>query len=567
MGPRRLQRESEEITELEERIVVELPKPGEVWTPACCTAATGGEESSQTAGGDKEKRVANLTQFLFADLPLSQHTLDGLNKCGYVTLTEIQRAAIPHALCCRDVLGEAKTGSGKTLAFVIPILERLYKLRWSRDEGVAALVVTPTRELAAQIFDVIVKVGKFHDFSAGCVIGGKEISAEQDRINLLNILVATPGRLQQHMEESPLWDASNLEMLVVDEADRMLDMGFLESMKAIVDQLPPQKQSLFFSATLRSAVRQLASITLKPDPVRVTVDPESASKTPSRLKQICVVVDLSEKIDTLFSFLRAHSKMKILVFVSSCKQVRFLHDAFLHLNPGLSLMEVHGRQLQQKRLAVFEAFKRATSHVVLFSTDLVSRGIDFPTVDWVVQVDCADCVDTYIHRVGRTARFESSGNALLMLVPSELTFLKRLQEKRIDVPQITLNPKKAVRVQSKLTRLVTKYAPLKHLAERAVASYVRSVALMRDKNVFDVAALSLPTFAASFGLSAAPLLRLPPPRPLQPLEEEEEVVTGNSIMVQTKKRKNLSKLERLKEKIRENKLQKVAAMKEVGQSS
>eukprot|EP00922_Rhytidocystis_sp_ex-Travisia-forbesii_P014463 GHVS01021638.1.p1 GENE.GHVS01021638.1~~GHVS01021638.1.p1 ORF type:complete len:594 (+),score=91.48 GHVS01021638.1:95-1876(+) len=578
MLQKKQQRAAQEIAELEERLLVELPKTGQQWSPPSSTAEASkndyqkkdigkqekdGDSGKGRGGGTKEggksSLVSNLTESLFEDLPLSRHTLDGLHKSGYVKLTGIQKGAIPHALLGRDVLGEAKTGSGKTLAFVVPMLEMLYRLRWSHDEGLAALLITPTRELAAQIFDVIAKVGKFHDFSAGCVIGGKSIKQEQQCINRLNILVATPGRLQQHMEESPLWDASNLQLLVLDEADRMLDMGFMEAMKAIVEQLPTDKQSLFFSATLRSAVRQLASVALKPDPESVSVDAETGSKTPFRLKQIGVVVDLSEKINTLFGFLRSHSSMKILVFVSSCKQVRFLHDAFLHLNPGLALMEVHGRQLQQKRLAVFEAFKRSTGHVALFSTDLASRGIDFPTVDWVVQADCPDCVDTYIHRVGRTARFESSGNALLMLMRSETTFLKRLQEKRIEVPQIILNPRKAVKVESKLQGLLAKYPPLKHLAERSLVSYVKSVALMRDKEVFNVSAMPIAEFARSLGLVDTPVTKLQQPQATpEQLQDEEhvEVVTGNSVVEQPKKRKNLSKLERLKEKIRENKLQK-----------
>ncbi|KAJ6776501.1 RNA HELICASE [Salix koriyanagi] len=173
---------------------------------------------------DKFSRYSGAT--MFKELPLSKRTLDG------------------------DILGAAKTGSGKTLAFIIPILEKLYKERWGPEDGVGSIIISPTRELAGQLFDVLKTVGKLHNFSAGLLIGGrKEVEMEKEHVNALNILVCTPGRLLQHMDETPNFDCSQLQVLVLDEADRILDVGFKKTLNAIVAQLPKRRQTLLFSAT------------------------------------------------------------------------------------------------------------------------------------------------------------------------------------------------------------------------------------------------------------------------------------------------------------------------------
>lgn len=173
-------------------------------------------------------------------------------------MTEIQKASIPLALQDKDILGAAQTGSGKTLAFLIPILERLYREQWTRIDGVGALVITPTRELAYQIFETLRKIGKYHDFSAGLIIGGKDLKFERKRMDQCNIIICTPGRLLQHMDENPLFDCVTMKILVLDEADRCLDMGFKETMNAIIANLPPKRQTLLFSATQTKSVQDLA---------------------------------------------------------------------------------------------------------------------------------------------------------------------------------------------------------------------------------------------------------------------------------------------------------------------
>lgn len=185
----------------------------------------------------------------FTDLPLSQKTLKGLKDNNYIELTDIQKQSIGLALKGNDILGAAKTGSGKTLAFLIPVLETLYCKQWTRLDGVGALIITPTRELAYQIYETLRKVGRYHDISAGLIIGGKDLKFEKKRMDQCNIVICTPGRLLQHMDENPLFDCINMQMLILDEADRCLDMGFEKTMNSIIENLPPKRQTLLFSAT------------------------------------------------------------------------------------------------------------------------------------------------------------------------------------------------------------------------------------------------------------------------------------------------------------------------------
>jgi ATP-dependent RNA helicase DDX10/DBP4 len=180
---------------------------------------------------------------------LSSPTSSGLKQSKFETLTTIQANALPAALKGSDILGAAKTGSGKTLAFIVPVLENLYRKRWTEFDGLGALVLSPTRELAIQIFEVLRKVGRHYTFSAGLVIGGKSLREERERLGRMNILVATPGQLLQYMDQTAEFETANLEMLVLDEADRVMDMGFKETVDAIVEHLPKERQTMMFSAT------------------------------------------------------------------------------------------------------------------------------------------------------------------------------------------------------------------------------------------------------------------------------------------------------------------------------
>ncbi|KAF8452452.1 P-loop containing nucleoside triphosphate hydrolase protein [Boletus edulis BED1] len=444
----------------------------------------------------------------FADLPISNLTKRGLKKCFFVDMTDIQGSSIPVSLKGKDVLGAARTGSGKTLAFLIPTLEILYRRKWGPQDGLGSLIISPTRELAVQIFDVLRSIGCYHSFSAGLVIGGKNLKDERERLSRMNILVATPGRLLQHMDQTFGFESDNLQILVLDEADRILDMGFAKTLSALLSHLPKSRQTLLFSATQTQSVAQLARLSLK-DPVQIGIqEAGSSTATPASLSQHYSVCMLDRKLDILWSFIKTHLHSKTLVFLSSGKQVRFVFEAFCKMQPGIPLLHLHGKQKQATRLTMYSRFT-SSQHAVLFATDIAARGLDFPSVDWVVQADAPEDADTYIHRVGRTARYDSSGNGLLLLLPSEAEgMLAALEKKGVKIENIKIRASKTQSIQNQLQNLAFQDPEIKYLGQRAFVSYVRSVYLHKDKSVFKVGELPVDKFAESLGLPGTPKIKL-----------------------------------------------------------
>ncbi|KAF2094909.1 DEAD-domain-containing protein [Rhizodiscina lignyota] len=494
----------------------------------------------------------------FTDLPLSQSTKAGLKSAHFTTLTDIQSRAIPLALKGHDILGAAKTGSGKTLAFLIPILENLYRSQCiGADAGLGAMIISPTRELAIQIFDVLCKIGrKGHLFAAGLIIGGKSLREEQDALARMNIVVCTPGRILQHLSQTASFSFSvdSLQMLVLDEADRILDMGFQRDVDAIIEYLPKDRQTLLFSATQTKRVSDLARLSLQ-DPEYISVHEAAPTATPQTLQQNYIVTPLHEKLDTLYSFIQSAKKSKILAFMSSGKQVRFVYESFRHLQPGIPLLHLHGRQKQTARLDITQRFAAANASC-LFATDVVARGLDFPAVDWVVQVDCPEDADTYIHRVGRTARYEREGRAVLFLEPSEEEgMLSRLESKKVPIEKINVKQKKKQSIKDQLQNMCFKDPQLKYLGQKAFISYTKSVWLQPDKEVFKLKELPLEEFATSLGLPGAPRIKFlgtaqnqdeqkmkknAPRRGLSPASSDEEELAndGESEMKDGKKDKD-----------------------------
>ena len=322
----------------------------------------------------------------------------------------------------------------------------------------------------------------------------------------MNILVCTPGRLLQHLDQTAGFDVNNLQVLVLDEADRIMDMGFQSAVDALVDHLPKTRQTLLFSATQSKRVSDLARLSLK-DPEYVSAHEAAASATPTNLQQSYIVMPLSEKLDTLWGFLRTNLKSKIIVFLSSGKQVRFVFESFKRMQPGISLLHLHGRQKQIARMDITSRFA-SSKFACLFATDVVARGVDFPAVDWVVQADCPEDADTYIHRVGRTARYESKGRAVLFLETSEEAgFLKRLEQKKVPIQKVNVRETKKKSIKNELQSYCFQSADLKYLGQKAFISYTRSVHLQKDKEVFKFSELDLDGFAESLGLAGTPLIK------------------------------------------------------------
>ena len=452
------------------------------------------------------EQVESSSISIFADIPLSTRTRHGLEEADFREPTAIQKEGIVLGLKGHDVLGAAKTGSGKTLAFLIPVLEKLWRERWSSLDGLGALLISPTRELAYQTFEVLRKVGKYHDFSGGLVIGGKDLKIEKDHILNTNIVVCTPGRLLQHMDETPNFDCGNLKILVLDEADRILDLGFKAAMNAIVENLPIDRQTLLYSATQTKSVQDLARLSLK-EPSYISTYESSATVTPQRLTQSYIICELPQKLSVLYSFIRNHTKFKIIVFFSSCKQVKFTYEAFCRLRPGVPMMALYGKQKQLRRVAIYNDFCKR-DFAVLLCTDIAARGLDFPAIHWVIQVDCPEDANTYIHRAGRTARFEKDGQALLFLLPSEEDkFIEQLQAKKVPINKIQINPKKLRCIQGKLEAFCAQDGEMKHWAQKSFISYMRSVHLQSNKDVFDVHVLPAKEYATSLGLVQPPKIR------------------------------------------------------------
>lgn len=322
----------------------------------------------------------------------------------------------------------------------------------------------------------------------------------------VNIIICTPGRLLQHMDENPLFNCTSMQILVLDEADRCLDMGFRDTMNGIIENLPTERQTLLFSATQTKSVKDLARLSLK-SPIYVAPHEKAETSTPTTLQQNYVVVNQEDKIMMLWSFIKTHQKQKSIVFMSSCKQVKFVYEMFSKLRPGVSLLALYGTLHQDRRMAIYDEFCKR-SQVVLFATDIASRGLDFPIVSWVIQLDCPEDATAYIHRAGRTARHKSSGESLLVLTPhEEEPMLDELRASKIPIDKISIDPKQLFSPRVKMEAFLAQSKDLKETAQRAFIAYIKSVHLMKNKKVFNVESIDFDAFAKSLGLVVTPRVR------------------------------------------------------------
>ena len=357
--------------------------------PAEDVSSSSSSSSSALTPVDGEKEAASFfTDGLFSALPISDGTKRALAAMGMVRCTPIQGKAIPLLLAGRDLLGAAKTGSGKTLAFLIPSIEHLVKAKYLPRNGLGVLVITPTRELALQIYGVVQELMQFHPGQThGLVIGGANRRAEAFRLAKgVNLLVATPGRLLDHLRNSTGFVYDNLQCLVIDEADRILEIGFEEEIQAIVRLLPDTRQSMLFSATQTQNVEDLARLSINSGKaVYVGVDDDALDASPEGLEQGFVVTSSEQRFLLLYTFLKKYKHKKILVFFSSCNSVKYHAELLNYVN--IEVQDIHGKQKQRKRTTTFFSFIEAKEGVLL-CTDVAARGLDIPKVDWVVQVSC-----------------------------------------------------------------------------------------------------------------------------------------------------------------------------------
>jgi ATP-dependent RNA helicase DDX18/HAS1 len=489
------------ISELKQEEITTVPKKKR--------KAMSGEKI--TATDDSASAVKTpVVNSLFSELEISERTKAGIAEMGFTTMMPIQRKSIPLALGGQDLVASAKTGSGKTVAFLIPGIELLRKSKFKPRNGTGVIIVSPTRELCVQIYGVATELAKHHHFTHGLVMGGTNARPEQTRLARgINLLVGTPGRLLDHLRNTPNFVFTNLQMLVVDEADRILEVGFEQELKAICKILPRTRQTLLFSATQTKDVRDIARISTKGEPVFVSVDADEAQSTRIELEQGYVVVEPQNRFLLLYTFLRKYKKKKIIVFMSTCNAVKYYAELLNYVD--VPVLDLHGKQKQGKRTSTFFEFCNAKTGAMI-STDVAARGLDIPSVDWIIQFDPPDDTKDYIHRVGRTARgignTLTKGRALLFLLPTELGFLKYLKAAKVPLNEYNFPENKIQQVQGQLESVVEKNYFLHKAAREAYRSYLQSYAQNALQVVFNVNDLNFGQVAKSFGFTSPPHIKL-----------------------------------------------------------
>ena len=359
--------------------------------------------------------------------------LEALKDEGYEQPTPIQKQAIPILLEGNDLLGVAQTGTGKTAAFAVPILQHIYK----SNKGIVgkriikALIVTPTRELAIQIGDSFTAYGKYTGLNNTVIFGGVKQGAQVNALRRgVDVLVATPGRLLDLINQGFI-SLKNVEYFVLDEADRMLDMGFIHDIKKIIAKLPQKRQSLFFSATMAPEIVKLSHKILGHHPKKVTVSPKQT--TAEKVEQTVYFVNKPSKPKLLIHLLKEQSYYSVLVFsrtkYGADKIVRWL------LKAGISAAAIHGNKSQNARQKALNSFKEGKIHV-LVATDITARGIDIDHLSLVINFDLPNIPESYVHRIGRTGRADASGTAISFCNAEEQAFLRDIQKlinKKIEV--------------------------------------------------------------------------------------------------------------------------------------
>eukprot|EP00466_Bigelowiella_natans_P018762 jgi/Bigna1/83409/fgenesh1_pg.107_\ len=396
-----------------------------------------GELPTATTGASISAALEPELDMKFESLKVSENVASAVRELGFPTMTRVQAMCIPPLLAGNDIVAQAKTGSGKTLAFMIPSVELLVVSKFKPRNGTGVVVITPTRELALQIYGVTRELTKYCSQTVGIVIGGNNRRTEAEKlVKGANLLISTPGRLLDHLQNTKGFVVKNLLALVIDEADRILEIGFEEELREIIKLLPTNRQTMLFSATQTKNVKDIARV--------------SARKGG-----------------------RAPLKKKVIVFLSTCAAVKFYGELLNYID--IPVLDLHGQQKQKKRTATFFEFSNA-KHGTLVCTDIAARGLDFPSVDWIIQFDPASDPTDYIHRVGRTARgVGTSGRALLFLLPSELGFLKYLKQRKIPINEYEFPTNKIARVQSQLEQLIEKNHFLYNAAREAYRSYMQDM--------------------------------------------------------------------------------------------
>jgi ATP-dependent RNA helicase RhlE len=357
----------------------------------------------------------------FTSLGLADALLRAVADVGYTDPTPIQKQAIPAVLEGRDLLAGAQTGTGKTAGFVLPILQRLSQAPAQGKRAIRVLILTPTRELAAQVEESVRTYGKYVDVKSATIFGGVSINPQITALKEgVDIVVATPGRLLDHHGQKTI-DLSKVEVLVLDEADRMLDMGFIHDIKRVLKILPGKRQNLLFSATFSDEIRDLANGLLN-SPQHIQVTPRNT--TVESIAQKVLTVDAKRKPELLIHLIKEHNWFQVLVFSRTKHGANKLAAQLVKY--GITALPIHGNKSQNARTRALAEFKSGKLQV-LVATDIAARGIDIDELPHVVNFDLPNVPEDYVHRIGRTGRAGATGEALSLVAPDEMNLLRDIE--------------------------------------------------------------------------------------------------------------------------------------------
>ncbi|XP_022146827.1 DEAD-box ATP-dependent RNA helicase 18 [Momordica charantia] len=471
---------------------------------------------------DSEDGNRALTSTPFSDLepPLSAPVLEALAQSGFQFCTPVQAATIPLLCSHKDVAVDAATGSGKTLAFVVPVVEILRRCS-SRPKAhqVMGIIISPTRELSSQIYNVALPfVSTLSNFKSVLLVGGAEVKADMKKIEDegANLLIGTPGRLFDIMERMDNLDFRNFEVLILDEADRLLDMGFQKQITSIISRLPKLRRTGLFSATQTEAVEELSKAGLR-NPVRVEVKAETksgslsstqlaSSKTPSGLHIEYLECEADKKSAQLVDILVKNRAKKIIVYFMTCACVDYWGVVLPQLTilKGFSLIPLHGKMKQTAREKALASFVSLSSGVLL-CTDVAARGLDIPGVDCIVQYDPPQDPNVFVHRVGRTARLGREGNAIVFLLPKEEAYIEFLRIRRVPIQERNCCDDASDVVQ----QIRTAAKRDRDVMEKGVKAFVSFIRAYKEHHcafIFRWKELEIGKLAMGYGLLQLPLM-------------------------------------------------------------
>ena len=474
------------------------------------------EEENFNLSKNQNIKNDNKADFFFSDkkfseMKLTETTVDCLKKQGFIISTEVQEKVIPIAKKGKDIMCTAKTGSGKTLAFLIPAMEILIRTDFQQSQGVGIIVITPTRELALQIYDVAKELLFLAHKKCGVIIGGGYRKKEAKKlIRGVNLLIATPGRLLDHLNNTEGFKYNNLCMLIIDEADAILKNGFEDELIQILKILPKERQTMLFSATLSKKIENLGLLSMNnPVYIQLKINKEGNNNNLQNLDQGYLIIEGNLKFLFLYTFLFKYLEQKIMIFFNSCSEVQFF--AYLLNYIGIEVMSISGDLKQINRETIYREFFNLEKGILL-CTDIAQRGLDFPEVDWIINYDLPLSVDEYLHRVGRTARGPNShGKSLLILMPNEIDLLDRIKEKNIIIKEYEFKKDKLMDIQQKYELLISSNPALESLAIEAYKNYIFSYMYSKNNskdNKQNIKNIDKEKLIKSFGLKEVPFIKL-----------------------------------------------------------